>query len=141
MYSTHICRHTRYTKAQIWAVGFRLKKICPAEKIDSSCLIADPSCCCPARILSRNFGECDSCHAPASMSILDELEEAPLSSNLETACIRLDNVSLLTCNYTWVNLLLGLSQNLCKKLYTVSGHMQTSILINRAAFSEDRDST
>lgn len=90
MYSTHKCRNTRYTKAQTCAIGFRLKKICPAEKIVSSCRNADPSCCCPARILSRSFGECDSCHAPASMSILDELveanDEAPLSSDLETAC-------------------------------------------------------
>jgi len=90
MYSTHKWRHTRYTKAQTWAFGFRLKKICPAEKIESSCRIADPSCCCPALILSPSFGECNCCHAPASMSNLDELEEANdealLSSNLVTAC-------------------------------------------------------
>lgn len=78
--------------AQTSALGFRLKKIWPAEKMESSCRIADPSCRCPFRILSRNLGECDSCHVPASISIFDEeLEEANdddplLSSDLETAC-------------------------------------------------------
>jgi hypothetical protein len=91
MYSTHKWNNTRYTKAQTCAFGFRLKKICPAEKMESSCRIADPSCCCPARILSRSHGEYDSCHAPASISILDdELEEAndeaSLSNNLVAAC-------------------------------------------------------
>jgi len=106
MYSTHKWRHTRYTKAQICAFGFSLKNICPAEKIESSCRIAVPSCCCPALILSRSFGEYDSCHAPASMSILDELVEAVdevlLSSNLETACRY--SVTPLAYNCTWVNL-------------------------------------
>lgn len=90
MYRTHMWRHTRYTVAQISAFGFRRRKIWPAEKMESSCRIADPRCCCPVRILSRSLGEYDPCHVPASISILDdELDEANdealLSSDLETA--------------------------------------------------------
>ena len=85
MYRTHMWRHTRYTMAPTCALGFRRKKMWPAEKMESSCRTADPRCCCPVRILSRSLGEeYECCHVPVSMSI-DELDEALLSSDLETA--------------------------------------------------------
>ena len=85
MYRTHMWRHTRYTMAPTCALGFRLKKMWPAEKTESSCRIMEPRCCCPVRILSRSLGEeYDCCHVPVSMSI-DKLDEALLSSDLETA--------------------------------------------------------